>query len=207
MNHLSALKSSVHLYGQLDSGALKNELNDQTKSFSHFVTKPYRKCHGEGTALTLNKLSEQKTSLEEIVSFIDEGTNGDGALSEDKKSDSTPCRRCINETLEAYSSDSLLLIPEDRARRNYIKTLFRHMDTLARLQLYFKTKHTGGVQATSKSEQKSSLSGVKAVNPFVVLKDDISVIFGRLLFEYSMPPKRFVLFTLHLLLKHLIIAN
>lgn len=192
MAHLSALKSSVHVFGQLSSNQLKNELNDKTNSFSHFFTKPYRKPLGEGTEYAFQKMSEQKASLEEIVSFIDKGMNHDEVLVEDKKPDTTPCRKCMNETLAAYSSDNLVLIPDKKSRRNYIKTLFRHMDTLARLQLYFKTRHSG-LQVVSKLDQKSSLSGVKALNPFVVLKDDISVIFGRLLFEWNMPPKRFVI--------------
>ena len=166
-------------------------MHDNTTSFSHFFTRSYRKPRGEGTELTFQKLTQQKSMLEEIVSYIDEGVNEDEVLREDKSPEATLCRNCMNNTLAAYSSESLVLIPEDRARRNYIKTLFRHSDTLARLQLYFRTRHVG-VQVISKLEQKSSLSGVKACNPFVVLKDDISVIFGRLLFEWNMPPRRFV---------------
>ena len=190
--HLASLKSSLHAYSQVTSKQLRDEMNDKTTSFSHFFTRSYRKPRGEGTELAFQKLTQQKSVLEEIVSYIDEAMEENEALREDKNSETNACRTCMNDTLAAYSSDSLVLIPEEKARRNYIKTLFRHIDTLARLQLYFKTKHTG-VQSVSKLEQKSSLSGVKACNPFVVLKDDISVIFGRLLFEWNMPPKRFVL--------------
>ena len=196
MTHLVALKSTVHIYSQLNSNQLRDEMNDKTKSFSHFFTRSYRKHRGETTEYTFQKLTQQKASLEEIVRFIDEGVNEDEALCEDNKSETNPCRKCMNDTLAAYSSDSLVLIPEERARRNYIKTLFRHMDTLARLQLYFRTKHSG-THNVSKLEQKSSLGGIKAINPFVVLKDDISVIFGRLLFEWNMPPKRFLFKCLH----------
>ena len=191
MGHLSALKSSIHVYSQTSSNQIRDDMNDYMKSFSHFFTKSYRKPRGEDTELAFQILAQQKVALQDIVSYIDEGMNENEVLREDKTPETNACRKSMNNTLAAFSSDSLVLIPQEKTRRNYIKTLFRHMDTLARLQLYFKTKHNG-VQGASKLEQKSSLSGVQACNPFVVLKDDITVIFGRLLFEWNMPPKRLV---------------
>ena len=188
---LGVLKTSLSLFTQLETNTTKNVLNDTSSSFSHFLTLPYHQQFEGETESNFSKLAEQKGCLESIVKFLDDEVIATAILAEEKNTEGNLCRKSINETLSAFSSDNLVLIPEEMPRRNYIKTLLRHVDTLARLQLYFKTRHTGK-QRLVKFEQQSSLAGIKAANPFVVLKDDICDIFGRLLFEWSMPPKRYV---------------
>eukprot|EP00795_Rhopilema_esculentum_P014543 gene14543-5610_t len=186
---LGVLKTSLSLFTQLETRTMKNVLNDTSSSFSQFLTQPYHQQFEGETESNFSKLAEQKGCLESIVQFLDDEIIATAILAEEKNTEGNLCRQSMNETLSAFSSDNLVLIPEGMPRRNYIKTLFRHVDTLARLQLYFKTRHTGK-QRFVKFEQQSSLGGIKAANPFVVLKDDICDIFGRLLFEWSMPPKR-----------------
>ena len=188
---LNSLKSNIQLFSQIESNAVINEFNDKPSSISLLLTRSYRKLNGEELGNDFMKLSKQKDCLQDIIGFIDLIDNADSntVLSEDKSNEPSLCRKSINDTLSAFSTDKLVLIPESMPRRDYIKTLFRHIDTLSRLQLFFKTKHSG-VQGMARLEQHTSMGNIKAVNPFIVLKDDISDIFGRLLFEWGMPPKR-----------------
>ena len=186
---ISRLKALVAFYGQLENKTAKNELNNKTEDFSSLFCQGYGRLHAESIEQDFQKIAKQRESFEQLAEFIKyleiEPTT---TLIEDRKNEVNVCKKFMNENSSAFSTDKLVFLRGSAPKRDYIKTLFKHVDTLSKLQLHCKSRHSG-LHGVPKQGQ-SSFGNVKAVNPFVVLKDNISDIFGRLLFDWNMSPKR-----------------
>ena len=103
--------------------------------------------------------------------------------------DETSLKEKANNLYAVFNPDTTAQINHITSSRDYIRALFKYVHSVATLQLFYKSKHTtdsGGVSG----EGSRSFVARKAVNPFLVLKEDISMTFGRLLFEWGMSPKR-----------------
>ncbi|XP_057314867.1 zinc finger FYVE domain-containing protein 26-like [Hydractinia symbiolongicarpus] len=83
-----------------------------------------------------------------------------------------------------FNSDTCAQINGINTAHDYFKALFKYVKSLSSLQLYYKNRNNDHV------DNIRPLSTSKAANPFLIFNESISTIFGRLLFEWGMSPKR-----------------
>jgi len=93
-----------------------------------------------------------------------------------------------NNLLAVFSSDAMIQFNQTTISYDYLKSLFRYVKNLAGLQLYYETKP---VKETKTSEPVRPL---KVANPYVLFNESISTIFGRLLLDWKLSPKKLELF-------------
>ena len=111
-------------------------------------------------------------------------------LREPKASDSphVSLKEAENNLLTVFSSDSMTQFNETSISYDYLKSLFRYVKNLAGLQLYYETK------PDTKETTAEGVRPLKVANPYVLFNERISTIFGRLLFDWKLPPKKLEVF-------------
>eukprot|EP00794_Sanderia_malayensis_P003215 gene3215-3692_t len=192
---LHRIKLLVELYGRMEANLVQNEFDSNpVSSVSDFLRLGYRQMTAGAIELDFQRIARQRESVHQLTEFITAQEMTATTLIEDRGgNDVSSCRKYMNENLSSFSVEKLVFNLEDAPKRDYIKILFRHIDTLARLQLHCESRHRlHGAASLKGTGQQSSFGNIKATNPFVVLKDNMSDIFARLLFEkkYTISPKR-----------------
>lgn len=77
--------------------------------------------------------------------------------------------------------------PEERYE--YMTSLFKHVDALATLLLFWKSKSTDATSAVPLDVDPNRPTAMKVSNPFVVLNEGIAETLGAPMFEKNIPPK------------------
>ena len=93
-----------------------------------------------------------------------------------------------NNLLKIFSSEAVSQFNQIETPLDYLKSLFRYTKNLAGLQLYFETKPD---KETVTSE---SVRPLKVANPYLIFNEKISTIFGRLLFDWDVSPRKLEMF-------------
>lgn len=75
---------------------------------------------------------------------------------------------------------------------DYMKSLIKYVNKFSRWQLNYKANDEVDV-----ASEQSTTRILKAANPFLVFNEDISNTFGRLLFDWGVPPKKLESFAIH----------
>ena len=189
------LKGLVALLTSRDSSPTEFPGKHLPSTVAEICTDTFSQIDSDIIEKEIDKVYHQKRSFETLLESItkqehgSEGTGGKELKVENKSKKESPFRGTINDILAMFHLENLCLVQGTGYGRDYVKVLVRHVDTLAAFQLYYKGKHSTGVDGAMVLPQQS-LASIKARNPFLVLKDDMAATFGRLLFEWNTSPKR-----------------
>lgn len=95
-----------------------------------------------------------------------------------------------NETnlLKVFSSEAVVQFNQIEMPCDYLKSLFRYTKNLAGLQLYFETK------SDKEGAASETVRPLKVANPYLIFNENISTIFGRLLFDWNVSPRKLEMF-------------
>lgn len=133
------------------------------------------------------KLSQSKYLFKVLSGTIDvlQSTIHELREPEDGDKPETKLKETSKELLALLDSEALSELNQISSTYDYLKTLFKYVNNLSGLQLYYQTK-VGAVE----TDATDSVRPLKVANAFVVFNESISTIFGRLLFEWNLNPKK-----------------
>lgn len=144
------------------------------------------KLSNENLQFHESKLSQSKTLFKILSGTIDvlQSTIHDlrEPISDDKPEISL--RETSKDLFAVLDPETLSDLNHTSSTCDYLKTLFKYVNNLSGLQLYYQTK------VGMETDPTEAVRPLKVANPFVVFNESISTIFGRLLFEWNLNPKK-----------------
>ena len=93
-----------------------------------------------------------------------------------------------NKLLKVFSTEAVSQLNQIEMPLDYLKSLFRYTKNLAGLQLYFETK------PDKDASTPEPVRPLKVANPYLIFNEKISTIFGRLLFDWDVSPRKLEMF-------------
>ena len=139
-----------------------------------------------------NLLVQGKNAFKILVGTINVLQSTVQELREPRPTDSpdVSLKETENNLLAVLSSDAVSEFNQTDVSYDYLKSLFRYVKHLAGLKLYFETKS----ESEKEGGTQEQVRPLRVANPYLIFNEKISSIFGRLLFDWNVSPKKLEMF-------------